>query len=130
MQLAEALGEVQIDLNTIAQIRLLESIRPGVLGQLVGVFERTATTSLARIRQGVLENDLEQLRLTLHSLKGTAGSLGARRLSAIACVFEAEVQTPGTAPVSPRLSALAEQLEQEFRQVFSQLQELGRATSP
>ncbi len=126
----KALKEVQVDLATIAQIRQLESIRPGVLGQLVSVFERSAATALARIRQSVREGDAEQLRLTLHSLKGTAGSLGARRLSALVAVFEAEVQASETSEDSARLSALADGLQHEFWQVFPQLQELGRQTGP
>ena len=130
MNLTEALQERQVDMATIAQIRQLESIRPGVLLQLVSVFERSALTSLARIRQSLLEGDAEQLRLTLHSLKGTTGSLGARRLSALVGVFEAEGQASDAGQGSTRLNALTDVLEQEFLQVLPQLQALGRQAAP
>jgi HPt (histidine-containing phosphotransfer) domain-containing protein len=125
MNLASALQEAHIDLATIAQVRQLESIRPGVLAQLVGVFQRTASASLARIRDSVQAGEGEQLRLTLHSLKGTAASLGAKRLSAIAGAFEIEVQDLASSGSSAPLNELIDALEQEFDLVFPQLLELA-----
>lgn len=89
--------EQQIDHTIIAQIRLLEAVRPGLLRQLVELFFQNADRLFAEIdsNSGTLAN--EKLRMGFHSLKGTAASLGAARLSTVAAV--AERAASGEAPV-------------------------------
>ncbi len=78
----------RIDHTIIAQIRQLESVRPGLTKHLVEVFERNAVTFFEGIDVRINAGDTETLRIGFHSMKGTAASLGAQRLSHIAGIAE------------------------------------------
>ena len=80
--------EPRIDQAAITQIRQLESVRPGLLRHLVEIFERNAVQLLGELDGHVAAGDLSPLRVRFHSLKGTSGSIGARRLSKIADLAE------------------------------------------
>jgi HPt (histidine-containing phosphotransfer) domain-containing protein len=108
----------RIDYAVIAQIRQLESVRPGLAKHLVEVFERNAKQFFANIPGCLAANDMETLRIGFHSMKGTAGSLGAQRLSHIAGIAErAAVGDSAAGPVD----VIAKQLRDEFETVCIEL---------
>lgn len=80
MQAQDAL----IDQATIAQIRQLESVRPGVLRQLLALFESSGQRQLELIDSQLRPPAHEVLRVAFHTLKGSAASLGALRCAAAA----------------------------------------------
>ena len=108
----------RIDYAVIAQIRQLESVRPGLAKHLVEVFERNAKQFFADIAGCLAANDMETLRIGFHSMKGPAGSLGAQRLSHIAGIAErAAVGDSGAGPVD----IVAKHLQDEFEAVRTEL---------
>ncbi len=77
-------SEPRLDRQIIAQVVALESVRPGLLSNLIGIFERSfdnVPRCLEALRQC---GDYEQPRLAFHSLKGAAAGMGATRLSMMA----------------------------------------------
>ena len=78
----------RIDYAIVAQIRQLESARPGLAKHLVAGFEYNIAQFLGTIDSRIAAADNEALRRGFHSMKGTAASLGALRLSHIAGIAE------------------------------------------
>ena len=73
----------RLDMTVIEQVRHLEAVRPGLLPRLIEKFveqTRALLEDAERDHAGISE----RMRLGFHSLKGTAASLGASRLSAYA----------------------------------------------
>ncbi|MCB1606151.1 MAG: Hpt domain-containing protein [Xanthomonadales bacterium] len=73
-----------LDQSMIDQLRQLESIRPGLLGHLFGVFERSVDSLFAELEHQSRGGMHNELRIAFHSLKGSAASLGARRFCRVA----------------------------------------------
>lgn len=78
----------RIDYAIVAQIRQLESTRPGLAKHLVAVFVHNAAQFLSTIDSLIAAASTDRLHRGFHSLKGTAASLGALRLSHIAGIAE------------------------------------------
>jgi HPt (histidine-containing phosphotransfer) domain-containing protein len=62
--------------------------KPSVLLPIVDTFLADAARHLDSIRAGSRTGDTEAISLAAHSLKGTAGSLGAARLAKVALDIE------------------------------------------
>lgn len=77
-------SEPRLDHSVIDQVRELSAVRPGLLVSLVETFGRNTALMLSETTGRLEEGDFENLRVSFHSLKGTAASLGARRLSVLA----------------------------------------------
>jgi HPt (histidine-containing phosphotransfer) domain-containing protein len=67
---------------------LQEPNSPDLIGELSGMFREDGQRRLARLREALEAADRDQLRLTAHSLKGSAGNLGASRLARVCAVIE------------------------------------------
>jgi HPt (histidine-containing phosphotransfer) domain-containing protein len=80
--------EPRLDLSVIDQIRRLGSVKPGLLPRLVEMFRESTGTFLESSTGGEGTPQNEQIRVGLHTLKGTAASLGATRLSGLAHELE------------------------------------------
>jgi two-component system, sensor histidine kinase and response regulator len=59
-----------------------------LLGEMKAIFLEDAPLQLARIEDGMSRNDAPAVRLSAHSLKGSAASLHAPRLKAAAFALE------------------------------------------
>lgn len=79
----------RIDLEVVGQVKKLESVRPGLLRRLVGMFACNATQFLDGAPTAIAAGEFDALRMGYHSLKGTAAGLGACRLSDMAGAAEA-----------------------------------------
>jgi len=90
--------------------------------ELIGLFIAEAQTLVTTLSRAVEQNDGRALREAAHSLKGTAGYLGARRLEALS----AELEKCGR---EQRLGPAAD-LNQLCQEAFQQVQaEVGRGLS-
>ena len=88
MNLTDLDAEPIVDHEIVAQIRQLESVRSGLFRHLLDMFERNAGRTFAELDDWVAAGQLDTARAAFHSMKGTAGSLGARRLSRCAGMAE------------------------------------------
>ena len=75
----------RLDMTVIEQVRRLEAVRPGLLPRLIEKFVEHTHALLAEAERDAGRAEMaERMRLGFHSLKGSAASLGASRLSAFA----------------------------------------------
>lgn len=114
----------RVDRTIIAQIRELEAVRPGVLRHLIGMFINNTALVLNEIDGRILAGESEELRIAFHSLKGTAASLGAARLSRLAAGAES-----AAARDMDSLMQWAEQLRVEFAATSVELELALRAVT-
>ena len=111
-------SELRLDHAVVEQVRQLESVRPGLLRRLVDVFERNAVQFFDGLDAQLAAGDTDALRIGFHSLKGTAASLGALRLSRLAMLTE---RACGDSGERTALLQLAHALRIEFAAVRVEL---------
>jgi HPt (histidine-containing phosphotransfer) domain-containing protein len=98
-------------LDATAFARVLELGGPQLLGRLIDLFLENAPERLARALRGAAGADLETVERATHSLKSTAGNLGARRLQLIAERIERLAAARDAAAVQPLLPELERAFE-------------------
>lgn len=118
----EIAEEPRLDHAVIDQIRELEAVRPGLFQHLAASFDAKTTGLLAETEARLAARDLEYLRIAFHSLKGTAGSLGLRRLSVIAGMIENAIMG-NTKAGSP--AEILDHLHVEFAESRLELRQLA-----
>jgi CheY-like chemotaxis protein/HPt (histidine-containing phosphotransfer) domain-containing protein len=77
-----------LDRSVLAQLRELETDVPGLVGDVVTTFLRETPARLDRLRAALAAGDAQEVERAAHSLKGSAGSIGARRLGELAADIE------------------------------------------
>jgi PAS domain S-box-containing protein len=113
-----------LDLAVLRGLRELGAPgEPDAAAELVALFLREAEPACARMEKALTEQNADALRATAHSLKGSAGNLGAHRLAALATKLEQQARN-GVLAESPTVFA---QLQAELQSVRRQLEaELAR----
>ncbi|MGJ4929993.1 Hpt domain-containing protein [Bradyrhizobium sp. HKCCYLS2038] len=92
------------------QIELLrDALGDEELLRMLSQLPAAASDTLQRIRECLAAADLAETRKAAHVLKGFSSSLGAARLSAIACEIELDLAT--LADVEARMPSLSETIE-------------------
>jgi HPt (histidine-containing phosphotransfer) domain-containing protein len=81
-------AEPRIDQAILREVLALDAEHAGLLQRLHGHIVRQTAELFAQLDGAPANLDAEGLRRSLHTLKGTAASLGARRLSVIAARAE------------------------------------------
>lgn len=89
-----------------------------LVGKLIGIFQRDAGSQIANLQRGVAERDWIGLVRHAHSLKGIAGTLGARRLSEIADRLESAGRSKDRFEADAAVVGLAEESEEAVRLVL------------
>ncbi|QIN77575.1 response regulator [Rubrobacter marinus] len=115
--------EDPLDPDVLAGLRELGGTgdgEPDILAELVELFVEDAEPRLAALREAVAAGDAEGIERAAHTLKGSAGNMGARRMSEIA----SRLQDVGTSGDLSKAGALLEDLEFEYARVKPALQEL------
>ena len=77
-----------LDLETLDELRLLDSMKPGLIDQLILRFETNRLGQIASIEQAFGEKHWPEIKSLAHSLKGGASSLGLTQLSRLAAELE------------------------------------------
>jgi len=76
------LDDSPLDYSVLEGIRELQmESEPNLLFDLIGMYLDSSQATFRRVRQAMKERNYTDLRLSIHSLKGTSGTLGAHRLS-------------------------------------------------
>ena len=124
----DAASELRLDPAIFEQIKELARARPGLLSSLVRNFDLQTSRLLNEAQQAISQRDLEVLKSGFHNLKGSAVSLGARRLSQMASAMEeacAEEATPES-----ELRSLVQWISTEFAEVRLVLTREAACTAP
>ena len=111
----DAASEPRLEPLIFEQARQLAMARPGLMSSLVTTFDQQTARLLCEADKAISLGDLEALRTGFHNLKGSAGSLGARRLSQMASAMEHACAEAGT-PES-ELRAMVKWIGAEFAEV-------------
>ncbi|MBI1747394.1 MAG: response regulator [Acidobacteria bacterium] len=111
--------DVAVDTTVLAALRELQAEdEPDILTELIDLFMRDAPLRLTALKEATERRDAQALKLTAHSLKGSAGNLGARRMAKISAELEALSQTTDLG----RAEKLVAQLEVELGRVRRELE--------
>ncbi len=89
---------------------LQEEGEPDVLEELIGLFFEEAPPKLAALREAIEEGDARAVERVAHTLKGSSGSMGAPRMSALC----GELERVGGSEDLTRAPGLLDRLEAEF----------------
>ncbi len=73
-----------VDRERLEELRLLEDDEPGLIEELTGLFGDETPRLIGAVVDGIREGDVERVRDASHTLKGSAGSIGAARVSDLA----------------------------------------------
>ncbi|MDQ1729607.1 MAG: hypothetical protein QOD33_1732 [Pyrinomonadaceae bacterium] len=118
--LPRVLGDFEpaVDLATLATLEeLQEEGEPNLIVELIDLFLADVPCRLSALRASLVLENYPALKRGAHSLRGSSGSLGALRTSALCEEIEME---PADAFAS--LAALLTSLEAELARVFPVLQ--------
>jgi CheY-like chemotaxis protein/HPt (histidine-containing phosphotransfer) domain-containing protein len=116
-------GDAEEPLDRAVVGSLLELGGSELLSELAETFTSDTSPTLSALREAASAGDAQSVERIAHSLKGSSGSMGARRMSAIC----AELQDAGASGGLSRAPGLLERLEGEFGRVRAALEvELAR----
>ena len=111
--------EDPLDRSVIEGILELQgSGEPGLFAELTDLFLEATPPQLEKIREAFEKGDTETLKRTAHTLKGSAGNMGARRMSELC----EELQGLGDPGETTRAPEMIEELEREFDRVREALE--------
>ena len=112
----------QLDLQALVDLNDLNSgPEEDILAELIQIFETSTPERMELMGQALLLNDAELMNKTAHSLKGSSGSLGARRFAQV-CL---ELEEMGRSKVLNEAQArkLLLQLQVLYKKTFMEIRE-------
>jgi two-component system sensor histidine kinase/response regulator len=117
--------EAPLDEWALAGLRELQQEGdPDLVKELVVLFLDDAPSQLAALRGAIEEEDADSVERIAHTLKGSSGSMGAKKMAEIC----GELQNVGASGDPARAPRLFERLEEEFGRVRPALEaELARS---
>ena len=92
---------------------LQEEGEPDILGELIKLFLSGVHPQLVALREALEGGHAHSVERIAHTLKGSSGNMGARRMSALC----AQLQEVGASGDLSRAAGLLERLEAEFARV-------------
>jgi HPt (histidine-containing phosphotransfer) domain-containing protein len=110
-----------IDWSQLRGLRELQTVgEPDVVGQVITMFCDDAPTRLARARAAAEREDCQALRFEAHSLRGTAGLIGASTLRDVSTAVEREAEANNLAAARGLLDVMARAVEDVIEALFHQ----------
>jgi len=116
--------EPHLDLGVIAELRQLDDGDRSVVRELLGNFLHKAPGRLHELERAFESGDATLLRQMAHSLRGSAGGIGAKRLMGLATTLEFQAAADPMGDVRASLHALRGELEHVARALEAVLAEL------
>ncbi len=116
-----------VDLQVIERLRQLDGGRGEALTKLVDLFSSHSAAVLAQLRGAAEAGDTQLVERLAHSLKGSAGNLGAREMMELCAQLESEARAGRTADLASRTSTLEASYERARSRLVAALQGPGSA---
>ena len=111
-------GVPSVDWDVLDALRGIRGERESdLLVELVEIFAEDTPARIAALREAFERDDAEDLRLAAHGLKGSSGSLGARRMARIAELVAVVGRSGDLTGAAERIA----ELEDEFEHVCTEL---------
>jgi HPt (histidine-containing phosphotransfer) domain-containing protein len=98
-----------VDEGVLAGLRDLGADDPAFFPGLLEEFLKHAARAIQRLRDGAAKRDATALQETAHGLKGSAGSLGARRLSELCADLDVRVRSGHVVDADARVAGIAKE---------------------
>ena len=111
-------GKEVLDKTVLDKLKELQQAAPSepdLITTLVNLFNQDTPAKLQALREAVEQGNLGNLERTAHSLKGSCGNLGARRMAVLSAQLE-------TTREPEKAKVLINQLEEEYQLVKAGLQ--------
>ena len=100
-----------IDLGMLRELRTAQGEdEPDIVAEVTAIFLKEAPERLATLREAAATGDFATAGRTAHTLKGSAGHIGARRLALLCSRFD-EKARQGAFDATFAISAIAEELD-------------------
>lgn len=96
---------------------------PDVLNEVLQLFLDEVPPRVERLRNAWTAGNIEEVHRSAHSLKGSAGNIGARRLHAIC----SQLDEIGKSREMDGAAALVDELDAEFDKVDTEIRRIIRA---
>ncbi len=112
-------ASAQLDLLLVHRLCEIERSRPGFLPKLLDSFRRNQRRFVDSAEALLATDDRERLRAGAHTLKGSAASLGAARLAALA----GQVESIAIAGDRDAVAAMIARMREEFEPSVTALNE-------
>jgi HPt (histidine-containing phosphotransfer) domain-containing protein len=106
-----------LDRAVIATLSLLGADTPGFMNEIVQDFAAAVAKHTVRMRAAAVTDDRDALSLAAHSLRGSCGIIGARRMAALSATLEEHA----LAISREDAAAVVDRLEREYVAVRSAL---------
>jgi two-component system, cell cycle response regulator DivK len=103
---------------------------PGFVQQMSALFETHVPIKVGQILQAFAEGDLEAAARAAHSLKGTAGNVGADRLYAAASRLEQDARRGDRDTVAAQLTPLQDTVDRATRALREAVDTIGDEVHP
>ena len=108
MKVPASSPSVVIDWSRLESLRELQvEGDPDVVVQVIAMFQEDSVTRLARAREAFAGRDGQSLKLEAHSLRGTAGLIGAERLRETAEAVERSAESGWSPALGLLVDAMA-----------------------
>ena len=107
-------------LDTLRQ--LTPAGEPDVLTEVLKLFLEEVPPRVERLRNAWAQGNIEEVHRSAHSLKGSAGNVGARRLHAVCGQLDEVAKSRDLASVAPLVGELGtefDKVETEIRRLLS-----------
>jgi len=117
LPVTSASGErAALDISVISNLRALQSrAEPNLLSDLIDSFLRDSAERIAAMRGAAASGDAKALTRTAHALKGSSGTVGANRMTALCDVIEELSRASSMEGLPALIDALAEEFERVRR---------------
>lgn|GEM_PF-811561 len=86
----DELGGIPVlDQETLEQLIEIDGGELGLITEMFGLFSADQPRRLSLLKDAIESNDLTKIMEISHAMKGSAGTIGAARLRAVAAILEA-----------------------------------------
>lgn len=109
--------ESHFDAEAIARIHRLGG--DDLVGRMIGIFSENVPKRLAAAAEGLAAGDLQAIEQAVHSIKSSAGNLGAIRFQQLA----ADIEERAEQGLNARLDTLLDELNAAFTEALDHLQD-------
>jgi HPt (histidine-containing phosphotransfer) domain-containing protein len=102
--------------------KLTPAGEPDVLAEVLALFLEEVPPRITRLRNAWQARNIEEVHRCAHSLKGSAGNIGARRLHAVCAELDDRGRSgnlAATAPLVDALTAEFDKVEAEIRRIVA-----------
>ncbi len=111
----------------VEQVSRELKIRPEIYVRIVTSFAGTLQSKLKALGEALSTNNIEQMRIILHEIRGTAGNLRLRNISMAEGVLHVALKEGGRTDM---LRRYYENLKKESDNLLQYTQQLPRPSSP